>query len=122
MGEIPKEIRDVYNLLDTEIQRLHYEWQLYQEVFDQSKDRVELLTRFGPRFFDVCQEAILNDVVISLSRLVDPPKSDKNVKQKEKLSLKRFLESVDPNLYPELRENMQQCWKRLTNAVSLFEL
>jgi hypothetical protein len=90
MPNMPDETREVYELLDQEIAWLHVKWQFYCQLFGTDEKRIELLNAFAPIFFRVCQDALLDDVIISLNRLTDNPQTGPRGKSKESLSLIRF--------------------------------
>jgi len=70
--EVPEEIRDLYESLDSEVSFVHAKWKLYRQLYGTSEERIELLNRTAGYFFGVVQQSLFEDVVISLCRLTDP--------------------------------------------------
>jgi hypothetical protein len=65
----------IYHALWQHIARVHQKWGEYVELFGQKPSRVELLNRAAPSFFRIVQDALFDDVLLSIARLTDPPKS-----------------------------------------------
>lgn len=54
---------------------LHGKWQEFVELYGINKNRIELLNDAAPTFFGHLQDILWEDMLIGLSRLVDPEKS-----------------------------------------------
>jgi hypothetical protein len=72
--------------LSTELIWLHVKWQWYRELFAVSQEQVDLLNRSAPDFFGFLFEALLDDVLLHMGRLTDPPRSA----GRDTLSVKRL--------------------------------
>jgi len=113
---MPNEIREEYEFLEQEVGWLHVKWQFYLQLFGTDEKRVELLNDVAPIFFRVCQDVMLDDLIISFSRLTDDPKTGDRSTRRESFSLLRLVNSVDPAHYPDLRPKVQNCWKQVINV------
>ena len=89
--KMSQELRKVYDALDDEIGWIHAKWQIFRQVYGKDKQRVDLLNEFAPVFFRICQDALLDDVLLSLSRLLDRP----DMGGRKNLSLEFLVEMVD---------------------------
>jgi hypothetical protein len=69
------EIGTVYSALWQEVAWLHKKWSQYVELFGTNSERVDLLNRAAPSMFRTVQDTLLEDVLLHLARLTDPPKS-----------------------------------------------
>lgn len=117
---MPVEIKDVFEALEQEVIWLHLKWQYYRQLFGTSEERIELLNSFAPLFFKVCQDALLDDVILSISRLSDPMKTGERGSKKESLSLLRLVNMIAPNDYPDLRPVVQSLWGKVDNLCKPF--
>lgn len=90
-SEVPEEIRELYESLDSEVSFIHAKWKLYRQLFGTSKERIELLNRTAGYFFGVVQHSLFEDLVISLSRLTDPASSFRG---KENRSLEQLVDQL----------------------------
>src|SRR5437879_4300451 len=90
------------NRLWDELVHLHDTWEQYRKLYGHSEDRVKLLNTSARSFFALLQRLLVRDVILSVSRLTDPPKS----KGKSNLVLSLLLE--DPRLAdrPEFKEEL----------------
>jgi hypothetical protein len=70
-----------------EVAWLHVKWQEYRELFGTSRERIELLNRAAPAFFNFLQAVLFEDVLLHITRLTDPPQSRKD---KDNLTLRRL--------------------------------
>lgn len=65
----------VYNALWTEVTWLHAKWKEYGKLYGRSAARVALLNQVASHFFRLLQDALLEDTLLHLARLTDPPTS-----------------------------------------------
>jgi hypothetical protein len=76
-GEIPEAHREIFDAIDHEITWLHLVWKMYRQLFGRDKETVDLLNSAIPAFARVIQDSLLDDVLLSVSRLSDPVDSGK---------------------------------------------
>ena len=119
---MPNEIREVYEPLEQEIVWLHVKWQFYRQLFGTDEERIELLNDIAPLLFRVCQDVLLDDVIISISRLADQLRTGNRHSTRESLSLRRLVVLIDPGQHPQLRPVVQQKWRRFDSLCKPFRL
>jgi hypothetical protein len=66
------EAKRVYDELRQDLIRLHANWQIYKQLFTVSEERYEILNSTAPGFFRLIQDVLVDNAVVSLSRLTDP--------------------------------------------------
>jgi hypothetical protein len=120
MTSMPSEIREVYEPLEQEIVWLHVKWQFYRQLFGADEERIELLNDIAPFLFRVCQDVLLDDVIISISRLTGQPRTRNRHSTRESLSLLRLVFLIDPSQHPQLRPAAQRKWKRVDSLCKPF--
>jgi hypothetical protein len=54
---------------------VHLKWQRYRALFADSKERVDLLNKAAPAFFQSVQDVMWDDVLLHIARITDPPAS-----------------------------------------------
>ncbi len=64
-----------YDILRNQVTWVHLKWKEYLTLFAASKARIEFLNEAAPAFFGDLQSTLLDDVLLHLCRLTDPPKS-----------------------------------------------
>lgn len=84
--DIPVEHRQVFDAISHEVTLLHAIWRTYRQLY-AAEERVQLLNKIAPAFAKVVQDALMDDVLLSLSRLTDPPTTGQN---RENLVLRRL--------------------------------
>lgn len=117
---MPAEIREVFTALQDEVFWLHAKWNIHRQLFGTSEERIDLLNDFGPDLFQIIYDSLLNDVLLTMSRLTDPATSFK----KENLTLSRLtnmIEEIDrKKLLTELtalQDRTDEPFRRLRNRV-----
>ncbi len=69
------ELGRLYHRLSRECEWLHRKWATYVILFGTKPERIELLNSAAPAFFRLIQDSLLEDIILHISRLMDPPKS-----------------------------------------------
>jgi hypothetical protein len=101
---IPSDIREIYEPLFHDVCHLHRKWKLFCELYASGESVVELLNKSAPGFFRICQDLLVDDVLISISRLMD----QKQTFGKDNLTLDRLVHSIDTTNYPQLRQDVER--------------
>lgn len=79
MSSIPPPIAQSYDFLKTEVTWLHGRWICYCQLFAVSLKRIEMLNECASTFFVIIEDVLRDEVLISLTKLTDPAKKDKNL-------------------------------------------
>jgi hypothetical protein len=58
-----------------ELVNLHHAWDQFLKLYAHSEDRVKVLNASARSFFAGLQRLLIRDVILSISRLTDPPRS-----------------------------------------------
>ncbi len=73
-GEIPEPHTAIHEAIDNEVSWVHLIWKVFRQLYAE-KATVELLNRVAPTWAKIQQDALLDDVMLSLTRLTDPPET-----------------------------------------------
>jgi len=106
---IPAEIRQAYDSLAWDVCQLHRKWGIFRRLFVSGEDTVGLLNRSAAGFFRTFEDLLADDILLSISRLVDP----RQTFGKDNLTLERLVHSIDSTKYSQLRRDIEQ---RFSNA------
>jgi hypothetical protein len=71
-GQMKGEAESVYEALRQDLIRLNANWQIYIQLFTVSEERYTVFNATAPGFFKLLQDVLVDNAVISLSRLTDP--------------------------------------------------
>ena len=97
------EAKTIYDAIRQDLIRIHANWKIFKQLFTVSEDRFVIMNNTAPAFFRLIQDVLVDDAVISLSRLVDPSSDD------SLLRLQKALKSqVDHSFYLELEQDLQE--------------
>jgi hypothetical protein len=88
-SELPESVEDLFLTLWEEVTWLHVVWNQYCHLFRRSREDSELL-HMAAGFFRVCHDALLDDVVLGLCRLTDPPANH----HQDNFSLRRIVAAI----------------------------
>src|SRR4029077_4062984 len=79
---IPSALQEKLTAIDNEVVLLHFKWTYLMQLFGTEK-HLAVINAAAPSIFSVIEEAMFADILLTLMRLVDPPKSS----NQENLSL-----------------------------------
>jgi hypothetical protein len=66
------EAKQLYEAIRQDLIRINAYWQVYRQLFTVSDERYETYSNTAPAFFRLLQDLLVDNAVISLSRLTDP--------------------------------------------------
>jgi len=90
----------IYHELSNQVAWLHARWNQYRQLYAHSPDRIETLNAVAGHLFGMLQQVMLEDVLLDLGCLTDPPAIGK----KSNLTLQRLPEAItDATLAAEVR-------------------
>ena len=103
---MPDILKNKIKAIDAEVVRLHYKWKHFKQVFG-SDEKVKLLNDAAPVFFSHLWNLMLFDILLSIARLTDPPKTRVKSIIKENLSFDNLvLEIKDANLQSQVSQQI----------------
>jgi len=94
--------RELLNAIEREFIQLRYRWVMFGQLFDSGQDNVDLLNKSGSNVFQLLQKLIIDDVMMSLCRLSDPPRSMGH----ENASLRNLFGKLEQELPSESQEKI----------------
>jgi hypothetical protein len=98
---------------------LHAKWNQYRILFAESPERIELLNGVAGFFFRMIHEVLLENVVLHVARLIDPPQSGTK-KKKDNLTLSRLKAAVEEKA-PELSAEISKLVGRARTEASFIK-
>ena len=104
MSDMPESIKDIFEELKNQVISVHTKWENYRQVFGTSEKRLKLLDECAHAFFLIIHNALIDDVLMSLSKLTDPA----GKKTKKNLSFEKLQKQVKKNCDHELASELQE--------------
>jgi hypothetical protein len=86
--------RQLLDAVERKFTQVGYRWVIFCQLFDSGQENVDLLNKSGSNVFQLLQQLILDDVMLSLCRLTDPPRSMGS----ENASLRNLVEKLQTRL------------------------
>src|SRR4030042_5336764 len=80
----------ILQAIEDEFILLKYHWKIFCQLYGSGPENIELLNKSGSNVFQLLQKLIIDDAMLKLCRLTDPPKSA----GKETASIKGYLEKI----------------------------
>jgi hypothetical protein len=84
-------VKKCYDLLIHEISDVNTKWKIYKQIYYSSEENLELLNEFAPICFKYFQRVLIDDILISICKLTDPPQTGCN----NNLSLLKLIKLID---------------------------
>jgi len=101
----PESIKDVYEKIQDEVLLMHTKLKIYRQLFRVSDKRLMLLSECAHNFFFLIQRVLMDDVLMSLSKLTDPARTKKG---NENLSFDKLRDLVERNGDQELSSKLRK--------------
>lgn len=105
-----------YDLLVQEISDINAKWKIYKQIFYSSEENIKLLNEFAPICFEYIQRVLIDDILLSICRLTDPPKRGRN----GNLSLLRMLNLLKADA--SIHSNLILIYQAIENIVLLLRI
>lgn len=83
-----------FEAIDRSVQQVFTRWEIYTQLFDSGGENVDLLNASGSYVFFLLQRLLLDDTILALSRLTDPPATNRH----ENASIKHLIVLVRSSL------------------------
>jgi hypothetical protein len=75
--------------IDLEVRNLHFKWKFFSQLFTDP-NRVKILNATAASLFQSVEDSMLSDILLSIARLTDPPKSS----GQENLSFENLIQEI----------------------------
>lgn len=108
--------RSLYGPLSSDLSLLNLKWHTFLSLYGRDEDRIALLNKTAPVFFAVVQDLLTSNVLMGLSRLTDPSKSQ----GKDNLSIETLIESLADPDHSALRQDLESRLDTLRVRVGPF--
>jgi hypothetical protein len=110
---IPAHMKDIYRYLRNEIFWIHARWLVFCQVFRKNTKRIDLLNETASTFFLMTYDAFLNDIILALCRLTDPPEIQKKKTTIGNMSLEQLILKLDTATDSSLIDELKRIHDRL---------
>lgn len=106
MGE---ELEEIFAKLKNDVIWVHSRWQIFQQLFRHSKERIELLNNCGSTFFYVTQNMFIEDACLGICRLTDRAQ----MREDQNLTIGQLIIKLNKEEHPELHKNLSEQLEKL---------
>lgn len=113
---LPPDSQEVFDALWQEVVGLHTRWIIFKQLYATDENRVALLNKVAGTFFAHLQGILIDDIILCLSRLTDPPQFGK----RENLALEQLIEKLDPAKHSPLAASLKQQLQNLQEVCKPF--
>lgn len=93
VGKMGQALGEQFSALWQELAGLHSRWGEFVDLYADKPSRIELMNRIAPAFFRFTQDAMMEQTVLHIARLIDPPYSAGDTK-KTNLTLRGLPELI----------------------------
>jgi hypothetical protein len=95
-------LANLHAALEMELVWFHAKWRQFEEVFAAPPADIEVLNATAPDFFVQARDALIDDVLLSLCRITDPPKSG----MFDNFSIGQLAKHADVQALPDLAHDV----------------
>ena len=103
----------LFKKVDNAVVQISYRWKIYRQLFDSGQENIDILNRRGSNVFNLLQKLIVDDVILSLARLTDPPGSSSN----KNASFSNLLHQSRPHLEVKVYNEIDGLVAKLFDSV-----
>jgi hypothetical protein len=89
-AKMPKAMEGEFSLIQNELFTVIARWRTFVDLYG-TESNVELLNRTAPLFFNIVQDIFVDNVILSILRLLDPTRST----GKENLSMAHLIDHLE---------------------------
>lgn len=89
---------------------------MYRQLYGTNPERIGLLNESAGTFFNQLQWILLNDTVLALSRLTDPPESF----GRDNLVLAQLIKKLDPERHKDIIGKLEERLQEVGNLAAPF--
>jgi hypothetical protein len=112
-----QDAQEIYDHLEKELIRLHYNWQMFRQLYGNSAESVKILNGIAPDVFAVMQDALWNQIVLTLGKINDTPTTGRH----ENISIENLINRIDETQHPELKDELNDDLKKLRALAQKIE-
>lgn len=108
---MPPELQDVHQIIGREMYLLWTKWKYFKRLYCKDDETVRLLNSAGAFFFRIVEDLFRDDVILTICRLTDPPRTKVAGKEKINLTLSYLAELVpasESSLVANLADALKQ--------------
>jgi hypothetical protein len=98
----PEPIKELFSHFAGQAIHAHAKWTMFRHLYVESPKNIELLNRTAPGFFALAQQALFDDMIVSLLRMLDPP----SIPHSNPV-LQRLLDSLSPEVKATLEPQLK---------------
>ncbi len=109
MSDMPESIKDIFDELKNQVIGVHTKWVNYRQLFGASDTRLKLLDKCAHAFFLIIHNALIVDVLMSLSKFTDPAGKG----ERKTLSFEQLQKQVKKNGDRELASKLSEILGKL---------
>lgn len=107
-NELPEEIEGYFSELEHELTLLHFKWNVFNQLFTKSKERVEILNITASHFFVLFQNMLIDDLQLSVCKLTEFHTTGSN----KNLSFEVLINSIDDQ-HESLKKGLREIFAAL---------
>ena len=112
---MPPTLQEKLKAMDLEVQRLHFKWKFYSQLFTDP-ERAKILNATAGLFFHSVEESMLFDILLSIMRLADPSQSF----GKQNLSFENILAEIPDHSLRAKAEGILSQINEKTKAIKIW--
>ncbi len=110
-------LEDVFEAVSKEMYQLTHRWNVNLQLFDSGDDNLKLLNNSGSAVFNLLQKLLIQDAILTISRLTDPSGAGDRENASIENLLVRAKGTLTPIEYEKYEERREHIYTRVQDLV-----
>ena len=110
------DLKKAINAVNNQLIQISYRWKIFRQLFDSGQENIELLNKTGSNVFELMQRLILDDVMMTLSRLTDREKSSGDENASINNVVAKARASLSPTTINDIGDLLNKLGTQVTNV------
>jgi len=112
------EFGTLFNNLINEVSWIQFLWLEFNELFGKDEQRVNMLNKIAPDFFQMTQTILLESILLAITRITDPEESNIGGETKRNLTIKAIPKYIIDN--PKFKKKINRKIEQIMDISSSF--
>jgi len=108
----------IYKPLEKELSLINFKWTVWNSLFKESEEQIETLNKVAPISFRFFQDSLLDDIILSMCRMLDPEQTYGNTN----LTLNTLITAIREHGDKELLDKLNQLVNNLLNQTKNLKI
>jgi hypothetical protein len=117
---LPDEVMKEYGTVANEVLTLRMKWNVFLQLYGNASN-VETLNSSAPGFFYLCEDALVDSIIVTISRLTEKPQTGSKHNPKFNLSLLHLVARAQTGMDADAADKLQKAVSKVKQKYNPIE-